>query len=190
MSHVSPARLYEECVKLFHNEYAFKVFEHLEKYGLLKCLFKQTQKNDFIKKALLNTSTRIKQNKPVTPAFLFAVFLWQAQNEQFSMIKKQQKSFYLAMSQASEEVIIAQIQQVSLPKWLTARIKDIWMMQSKLEKNHPKKVKELLDNPRFRMAYDFLLLRSKSTNPELIEVAKFLDKKYKINEIHFNYRML
>ena len=176
LSNISPARLYEECIKLFHNEYSFEVYEQLEKYGLLKHLFKQTHKNDFIKKALLNTAARIKQNKPVTPAFLFAVFLWQAQNERFVMIKKKQRSFYLAMTQASEEVIINQIKQVSLPKWLTARIKDIWIMQSKLEKMHPKKVDDLLQNPRFRMAYDFLLLRSQSINPELKDVAKFWTK--------------
>jgi len=176
LSNISPARLYEECIKLFHNEYSFGVYEQLEKYGLLKYLFKQTQKNEFIKKALLNTAARIKQNKPVTPVFLFAVFLWQAQNERFVMIKKKQRSFYLAMTQASEEVIINQIKQVSLPKWLTARIKDIWIMQSKLEKMHPKKVDDLLQNPRFRMAYDFLLLRSQSINPELKDVAKFWTK--------------
>jgi len=173
LSNISPARLYEECIKLFHNEYSFKVYEQLEKYGLLKHLFKQTHKNDFIKKALINTSNRIKKNKPVTPAFLFAVLLWQAQNERFIIIKKKQRSFYLAMTQASEEVIINQIKQVSLPKWLTARIKDIWIMQSRLEKMHPKKVDDLLQNPRFRMAYDFLLLRSQSINPELKETAKF-----------------
>ena len=176
LSNISPARLYEECIKLFHNEYSFGVYEQLEKYGLLKHLFKQTQKNEFIKKALLNTAARIKQNKPVTPVFLFAVFLWQAQNERFVMIKKKQRSFYLAITQASEEVIINQIKQVSLPKWLTARIKDIWIMQSKLEKMHPKKVDDLLQNPRFRMAYDFLLLRSQSINPELKDVAKFWTK--------------
>lgn len=176
LSNISPARLYEECIKLFHNEYSFGVYEQLEKYGLLKHLFKQTQKNEFIKKALLNTAARIKQNKPVTPVFLFAVFLWQAQNERFVMIKKKQRSFYLAMTQASEEVIINQIKQVSLPKWLTARIKDIWIMQSKLEKMHPKKIDDLLQNPRFRMAYDFLLLRSQSINPELKDVAKFWTK--------------
>ena len=176
LSNISPARLYEECIKLFHNEYSFGVYEQLEKYGLLKHLFKQTQKNEFIKKALLNTAARIKQNKPVTPVFLFAVFLWQAQNERFVMIKKKQRSFYLAMTQASEEVIINQIKQVSLPKWLTARIKDIWIMQSRLEKMHPKKVDDLLQNPRFRMAYDFLLLRSQSINPELKDVAKFWTK--------------
>ena len=106
-------------------------------------------------------------------SFLFAVFLWQAQTERFAIINKKQRSVFLAMSQASEEVIINQIKQVSLPKWLTARIKDTWLMQTRLEKKNPKKVKELIKHPRFRMAYDFLLLRSQSINPELKPIAKF-----------------
>jgi len=176
LGNISAARLYEECIKLFHNEYGFEVYERLEKYGLLKYLFKQTHKNEFIKKALLNTSDRIKKNQSVTPVFLFAVFLWQAQNERFMMLKKKQSCSSLAMNQASEEVIINQIKQVSLPRWLSTRIKDIWLMQPRLEKMQPKKVKDLLNNPRFRMAYDFLLLRSMSINPELLETVKFWTK--------------
>lgn len=179
LSNISPARLYEECIKLFHNEYGFQVFERLERYDLLKHLFKQTRKNEFIKIALNNTSNRIKRNKPVTPAFLFAVFLWQAQNERFQLIKQKQKSTYLAMSQASEEVIINQIKQVSLPRWLTARIKDTWMMQNRLEKMQPKKVEDILASKGFRMAYDFLVLRSQSINPELKSVADFWTKAQK-----------
>jgi poly(A) polymerase len=49
LGNVSAVRLYEECIKLFQNEYSFKVYEQLERYGLLKHLFKQTHKNDFIK---------------------------------------------------------------------------------------------------------------------------------------------
>jgi tRNA nucleotidyltransferase/poly(A) polymerase len=60
LGNVSAVRLYEECIKLFQNEYSFKVYEQLERYGLLKHLFKQTHKNDFIKKACNNTSERIK----------------------------------------------------------------------------------------------------------------------------------
>ncbi len=176
LSNISPARLYEECIKLFHNEYGFEVYQQLEKYGLLTHLFKQTHYNDFIKKALLNTSARIKQDKPVTPVFLFAVFLWQAQNARFKLIKKQQKSFYLAMNQASEEVIIEQIKQVSLPKWLTVKMRDIWIMQTKLETKQPKKIDELLKAKHFRIAYDFLLLRSQSIDPELKAVADFWAK--------------
>ncbi|NYT52258.1 MAG: polynucleotide adenylyltransferase PcnB [Candidatus Vesicomyosocius endoextente] len=181
LGNISTIRLYEECIKLFHNEYGFKIYQRLEEYGLFKYLFKQTHNNEFIKKALLNTSDRIKRNQSVTPVFLFAVFLWQAQNERFFVIKKKQCSISLAMSQASEEVIIEQIKQVSLPRWLSSRIKDIWMIQPKLESMNPKKVKELLKNPRFRMAYDFLLLRSISINPELAKVAKFWHKTQQLN---------
>ncbi len=177
LENVSPARLYEECIKLFHNERSLDVFNNLEKYGLMPHLFNQTKKTEFIEKALLNTSIRIKNNRPVTPAFLFAVFLWQAQNERYELIKKNIKSNYIAMTQASEEVILEQIKQTSLPRWLTSRVKDIWILQTKLERRQPKKVKQLLLNPRFRIAYDFLLLRSQSTNPELIKIAEFWTKK-------------
>ncbi len=177
LENVSPARLYEECIKLFHNERSLDVFNNLEKYGLMPHLFNQTKKTEFIEKALLNTSIRIKNNRPVTPAFLFAVFLWQAQNERYELIKKNIKSDYIAMTQASEEVILEQIKQTSLPRWLTSRVKDIWILQTKLERRQPKKVKQLLLNPRFRIAYDFLLLRSQSTNPELIKIAEFWTKK-------------
>ena len=177
LENVSPARLYEECIKLFHNERSLDVFDNLEKYGLMPHLFNQTKKTEFIEKALLNTSIRIKNNRPVTPAFLFAVFLWQAQNERYELIKKNIKSDYIAMTQASEEVILEQIKQTSLPRWLTSRVKDIWILQTKLERRQPKKVKQLLLNPRFRIAYDFLLLRSQSTNPELIKIAEFWTKK-------------
>ncbi len=177
LENVSPARLYEECIKLFHNERSLDVFDNLEKYGLMPHLFNQTKKTEFIEKALLNTSIRIKNNRPVTPAFLFAVFLWQAQNERYELIKKNIKSNYIAMNQASEEVILEQIKQTSLPRWLTSRVKDIWILQTKLERRQPKKVKQLLLNPRFRIAYDFLLLRSQSTNPELIKIAEFWTKK-------------
>jgi poly(A) polymerase len=122
LGNVSAVRLYEECIKLFQNEYSFKVYEQLERYGLLRHLFKQTHKNDFIKKACNNTSERIKNGKPVTPAFLFAVFLWQAQNERFALIKKKQHSFHLTQAQACDEAIIRQIKQVSMPRYLTAKI--------------------------------------------------------------------
>jgi poly(A) polymerase len=59
-----------------------------------------------------------------------------------------------------------------IPRWLSSRVKDIWLMQKKLENCNDSKAKELLNHPRFRMAYDFLLLRSESINPELKKRAK------------------
>jgi poly(A) polymerase len=176
LQNVSNARLYEECIKLFHNEYGLEVFERLQKYGLLQYLFKNTESNSFVKKALKNTAARIKQNKPVTPVFLFAVFLWQAQNTQFSITRKKQKSQFLAFEQASEAVIIAQIKQVSMPRWLSARVREVWALQEKLENPSPKHAEKILNKRNFRMAYDFLLLRAQSTNPELEAAADFWTK--------------
>ena len=176
LSNIPPARLYDECIKLFHNEKAYEVFEQLLKFGILKYLFQQTKKNPFINKTLVNTSKRIKSGKSVTPAFLFAVFLWDAQNKRFNELNKKKKSRLLLMSQASEDVISKQTQQVLMPRWLSARVKDIWLMQYQLENCNLKKAKELIGHPRFRLAYDFLVLRSESINPELTERAKYWKK--------------
>ena len=173
LSNIPPARLYDECIKLFHNEKSFEVFEQLIKFGILRYLFGQTKETSFINKTLVNTSSRIKNGESVTAAFLFAVFLWEAQNQRFKKLKKKKKSRILLMMQASEDVINKQTEQILMPRWLSARVQDIWMMQYQLENCNQNKAKELIKHPRFRMAYDFLVLRSKSINPELSERAKY-----------------
>ena len=173
LANVPAARLYDEFIKLFHNENAYEVFEQLLKFGLLKYLFPQTKETLFINKTLVNTSKRIKNGKPVTPVFLFAVFLWDAQNKRFNELNKKKKSRIMTMTQASEDVISKQTKQVLMPRWLSARVKDIWLMQYQLENCSLKKAKELIRHPRFRMAYDFLVLRSESINPELSDRAKY-----------------
>ena len=173
LTNIPAARLYDECIKLFHNENACEIFEQLLKFGLLNYLFPQTEKTLFINKTLLNTSKRIKNGKPVTPAFLFAVFLWSAQNKRFNELNKKKNSRIFSMTQASEEVISKQTKQVLMPRWLSSRVKDIWLMQYHLENCGLKKAKELIKHPRFRMAYDFLVLRSESINPELSDRAQY-----------------
>jgi len=173
LANIPAARLYDECIKLFHNESAYEVFEQLVKYGLLTCLFPQTEDTLFINKTLVNTSNRIKNGKPVTPVFLFAVFLWGAQNKRFKELNKKKKSRIITMIQASEDVISKQTKQVLMPRWLSARVKDVWLMQHQLENCKQIKAKELIRHPRFRMSYDFLVLRSESINPELSDRAKY-----------------
>ena len=173
LANIPAARLYDECIKLFHNENACEIFEQLLKFGLLNYLFPQTEKTLFINKTLLNTSKRIKNGKPVTPAFLFAVFLWGAQNKRFNELNKKKNSRIFTITQASEEVILKQTKQVLMPRWLSSRVKDIWLMQYHLENCGLKKAKELIKHPRFRMAYDFLVLRSESINPELSDRAQY-----------------
>ena len=170
---VPPARLYEEVIKLFHNENSLEVFHELSNLGILKYLFPQTQEDSFVTNSLQNTAERIKIGSSVTPAFLFAVFLWTGQNKRFNELKKKKMSHTDLMIKASEDVIKKQVQQVMMPRWLSARVKDIWLMQYRLENFNPKKSKELLKNPRFRMAYDFLVLRSQSVDQQLKTQAEY-----------------
>jgi poly(A) polymerase len=119
IANVAPARLYEEVIKLFHNESSLMVFRELSNLGVLKYLFPYTKEDAFISAALINTSERIKSGNSVTPAFLFAVFLWSAQNKRFNEIDKKKSSRIDLMIQASEEVIRRQVQQVMMPRWLS-----------------------------------------------------------------------
>jgi len=173
LANIPPARLYEEVIKLFHNENSIEVFRELVKLGLLKHLFSQTEENRFINASLINTSQRIRNGNSVTPAFLFAVFLWSAVNKRFNQISKKNKSRIELMLQASEDVIKKQTQQVMMPRWLSSRVKDIWLMQYQLENYNPKKSKALIRNPRFRMAYDFFVLRSESIDKDLKAKAEY-----------------
>ena len=77
------------------------------------------------------------------------------------------------MFKASEYVIQKQVKQVMMPRWLSGRVKDIWLMQYRLENYNPKKSRELLNNPRFRMAYDFFVLRSQSIDQHLLAKAEY-----------------
>ena len=173
LAKIPPARLYEEVIKLFHNENSIEIFHELDRLGLLRHLFSQTKENSFVDSSLINTSDRIRNGNSVTPAFLFAVFLWSAVNKRFNQISKKNKSRIELMLQASEDVIKKQTQQVMMPRWLSSRVKDIWLMQYQLENYNPKKSKVLIKNPRFRMAYDFLVLRSESIDKNLKAKAEY-----------------
>jgi len=173
LAKIPPARLYEEVIKLFHNENSIEIFHELDRLGLLRHLFSQTKENPFVDSSLINTSERIRNGNSVTPAFLFAVFLWSAVNKRFNQISKKNKSRIELMLQASEDVIKKQTQQVMMPRWLSSRVKDIWLMQYQLENYNPKKSKALIRNPRFRMAYDFLVLRSESIDKDLKAKAEY-----------------
>ena len=173
LAKIPPARLYEEVIKLFHNENSIEIFHELDRLGLLRHLFSQTKENSFVDSSLINTSDRIRNGNSVTPAFLFAVFLWSAVNKRFNQISKKNKSRIELMLQASEDVIKKQTEQVMMPRWLSSRVKDIWLMQYQLENYNPKKAKTLIQSPRFRMAYDFLVLRPKSLDKGLKVKAEY-----------------
>ncbi len=166
---VAPARLFEECLKLFLSGRAEASFHLLEHYDLLRYLLPGmvatlTQDTDgslrkMIEAALVNTDTRIAEGRPVTPAFLFAVFLWGDVRERFRERESVDLPRTVIWDQAVREALKAQAQHVSIPRRFSLMMEDMWALQTRFGQRSKGRVKRLLAHPRFRAAYDFLLLR-------------------------------
>lgn len=171
---VPPARLFEEVLKLFMGGQAVPTFELLIKYGLFEYLFPQTMErlhNDdgytrrFIEAGLMNTDRRIQDDKPVTPFFLFGVLLWPVVRQQAALLQEQGDSELHALQQAAREVVQEQNQHITIPKRFTLPMKETWYMQARLFRRQGKRAVRLLEQPRFRAGYDFLLLRNLAGEP-------------------------
>ncbi len=169
---VPPARMFEEVLKLFHGGYALETFELLRHYGLFQHLFPLTEKSlekeeegfpvTLVPRALANTDARVNEDKPVTPAFLFAALLWEPVRQQKGEFMAQGMNNYDAMFRAAEHVLREQLRHVSIPKRFSVPMREIWSMQDRFDRRAGMQAFRLLENKRFRAAYDFLLLRAET----------------------------
>ena len=165
---IPAARLFEEVLKLFLAGYAVYTYELLVDYGLFGELFPASAAalkhnpdytDQLIRNALSNTDLRIQQGKTVTPAFLFAALLWPALPARVIKLQDRGMPPIPAMQEAAHELISEQCLRIAVPKRFTLPIREIWDMQERLPRRSGKRADMLLENPRFRAGYDFLLLR-------------------------------
>jgi poly(A) polymerase len=176
---IPSARLFEEVLKLFLHGTALQAFEKLRHYDLFGQLFPATDEClsheehqfpiTFVANGLKNTDTRVMQDKPVTPAFLFAVLLWEPVRKLAEKIMAGGENPHPAMQLAASEILSDQIQTVAIPKRFSLQMRDIWCLQHRFEYIQGKRPHRLLAHPRFRAGYDFMLLRAESgeSDPEL-----------------------
>jgi poly(A) polymerase len=191
LSSIPSARLYDEALKLFLSGYALQTFEMLRHYGLFQVLFPATEnclsmeENGFPRllliKALDNSDIRIADGKTVTAYFLFAAFLW----EPVQIRAKEKMAHglveFMAYQDAANEVISMQVKSTALPRHITMAMREVWSLQPKFNSRVGSKPSRLLTHPRFRAAYDFLLLRAETGGADL-EVAKWWGKYQEANE--------
>jgi len=166
---IPPARLFEEVLKLFMKGAAVQTYELLRHYRLFGQLFPQTEASleqeaqgfprTLLIKALENTDARIAQDKPVTPAFLFAALLWEPARRLAQQKQQEGMREIEALQLAAELVVARQLSRISLPRRFSTPMREIWLMQPRFLQQHGKRPLRLLTHPRFRAAYDFLLLR-------------------------------
>jgi len=188
---VPPARLFEEVLKLFLSGHAVKTLALLRQYELFHYLFPQTEvclkkaddkvSLDFINRALENTDNRVAEGKPVTPAFIFAVFLWQPVVCLRKKYLERGMSESQTMTAAAEAVMAGQSRRISIPRRFHTPMRDIWHIQDRFLKRAPKRSVRLLTHPRFRAGYDFLLLRAEVGDAEN-ELAQWWTCFYEADE--------
>lgn len=177
---IPAARLFEEMLKLFMGGCALETFEKLRHYNLFKYLFPQTDHlldthekdypHAFIMQALKNTDRRLSEGNTVNPAFLIAAFLWEPMRTLADDHIANGLSEIEAVQLAGDTVISKQIPSLSMPRRFTHMARDIWSLQVRLKRIKKRSIRVLM-HPKFRAAYDFLLLRAEAGEPlqELVD---------------------
>ncbi len=169
MSNVPPARLFDEMQKLLLSGHAVETLRSLRAHGLshgllplLDVILEQPLGSKFIDAALAGTDDRVREGKGVSPAFLFATLLWHEVLVTWNAAKARGEKPLPALFDAMDKVLEAQAVRIAIPRRFEATIKEIWTLQPRFEQRAGSRPYRLLEHPRFRAAYDFLVLRGAS----------------------------
>jgi poly(A) polymerase len=169
LQNVPPSRLFDEMLKLLLSGHALSCVVDLRARGLhhgllpmLDVILEQPLGERFITIALRDTDERVRQNKPVSPGFLFAILLWHEVLSSWNSLQASGEKPLPALFKAMDEILSIQHKKLAIPRRFDAVIQEIWAMQPRFEARAGRKPFRLLAHPRFRTAYDFMLLRCKS----------------------------
>ncbi len=130
----SPARLFDECIKLFMSGHGLKSFHQLTEHGLFKVMFpevadqvaKTPGARQMIEATLQATDQRVLDGRPVSPAFLFATLLWPWLVEVRKKLPAQNANE--ATRIAGDRILDLQVKRMALPKRFSVPMSDIWAL--------------------------------------------------------------
>ncbi len=182
LQHVPSARLFDEMLKLLFSGHALRGVHQLRAEGLhhgllpegsvakdldallplLDTILEQPGGERFITLALKNTDQRVLQDKPVSPAFLFAALLWHEVVAAAQTLEAEGMRPAPALVVAMREVLELQERKLAIPRKYDATIKEIWAMQPRFQQRAGQRPFRLLEHPRFRAGFDFFALRCES----------------------------
>ncbi len=170
LTDIPSARLYDEVLKIFHSGFALSAYQMLRHYQLFQYLFPALDRYlksepseavlDFIEQALVNTDIRVRENKPISPAFIFAILLWPLAHQRNIQLQSEKVNPALALQIAGNDVFADQIKTISVPRRFSQIAKNIWLLQPRFAKISGKQPLRLLNHPNFRAAYDFFCIQS------------------------------
>ncbi|MFZ4379445.1 MAG: polynucleotide adenylyltransferase PcnB [Polynucleobacter sp.] len=167
---VPAARLFDEILKLLMSGYSWAAIQGLRDAGLHHGLLPlldhildsgedSKDANQFVKLALANTDQRIQDGKSVSAGFLFATLLWPDLLKNWNANLAKGLSNTPALQDAMDDTIATQSSGITIQRRFESDMREIWSMQPRFEKRVGRYPYRLIESPRFRAGYDFLLLR-------------------------------
>nr|WP_315239882.1 polynucleotide adenylyltransferase PcnB [uncultured Albidiferax sp.] len=165
LADVPQSRLFDEMLKLLQTGHAVATIAQLRKLGMATGIYPlldvvvERADQPFVLAALQDTDRRVGEGKPVAPSFLLACVLWADVRDGWAARSGQQPSF-AALQDAVEDVFNARIGDVSGRGRLAGDMRETWLMQPRFEKRVGSGPYGMIDQPRFRAAFDFMRLRA------------------------------
>ncbi len=179
LENVPQARLFEEILKLLMSGNAVACVRRLRElelhHGLLPLLddaLEDPATGPFAMAALQATDDRLREDKPVSPAFLLAALLWGRVERRWHELEEKGQPSTPSLHSAMHDALDAQRESLAVPRRFDATMKELWLLQPRFLQRGGTRPFRLLEHPRFRAAYDFFELRARAGNAPL-EVAKW-----------------
>ena len=176
----APARLFEECLKLFLSGHGVQSFLGMESHGLLDVMFPEAAAalrsnrsgalRRMVLKGLADTDARVAADEPVSPAFLFALLLWPAYCRSLARLQADGVHQPEAQQRAADRVTLHEMDVIALPRRFSLPMQEIWLLQPRFAQRQRRRVFRLLAHPRFRAAFDFLVLRLTASDEHAADV--------------------
>ena len=182
LDNVPTARIFDEMLKLLFSGHALVGLEKLRELGLhlgmlpvLDKLFDDPATRPFVTLALQRTDERIRDEKGVSPPFLFAALFWHPMVARWQKIEASGVRPLQAMHLAMDEVLDEQRKSLAIPRRLDPLIKELWLAQPRFAQRSLGKAFRNLTHPRFRASYDFYALRAEAGDADL-EIAQWWER--------------
>jgi poly(A) polymerase len=167
---VPPARLFDEMLKLFLTGHGARSLKVLRERGLLGQLLPSVEAylgkhagglvEKLLMKGLANTDARAAAGRAVTPTFLLALLLYGPIAQCIESMPPEKWHEVSAIGDACDRAVRQAQTHLAIPRRFSLGLSEMFSLQPRLEHPTGRRALRLLSHPRFRAAYDLLLLRA------------------------------
>lgn len=159
------SRLFDELMKMLFSGHAQGCLKMMADYPfdvdihpLLTALC--APHSPMMMKSLQQTDSRLQAGKSVSMGFILAALFWQPVHQSWQEKQSLGMNNHVALSQAIRDLRDTLEQGWGIPQRYSQTMREIWALQANFESRRGNKPFKFLAQPRFRAAYDFLLLRA------------------------------